>query len=246
MVYLSLFLSTDILGQTNLLTEDFSGFKTGTHSSPSTFDVSALLDQKLQTTGWTGYRIYEAGGEAKLGIASSPGWIESTLLTIASGSQLTLSFDLASWPGDNATVQIYLNGVSYGNVISPPETNRKEVIQLQGIEGDLKIKIAGVSKRFFLDNISLSSDIVNKITESTEAERYRIFPVPVADIINIEHLTGGEDILIMSLSGQILFSERNYSVGRFTIGAGFLDPGTYLVKIISPEVGVSIRALIKM
>lgn len=246
MICLSLFFSTGLLGQTILLTEDFSGFKTGTHSSPSTFDVSALLDQKLLTTGWTGYRIYEAGGEAKLGIASSPGWIESPSLTIGAGNQLTLSFDLASWPGDNATVQVYLNGVAYGDIISPPETIRKEDIKITGIEGSLKIKIGGLSKRFYLDNISLVSDIVNKITDEKEADKYKVFPNPVSELINIENLIGGEEIIIMSLSGQILFSERNNTIGRLAICVGFLNSGCYLLTITSSEGIVSARTIIKM
>ncbi|HZL76063.1 MAG TPA: hypothetical protein VFB97_00025 [Bacteroidales bacterium] len=44
-------------GQTVIFYENFSGFTTGTHSSPATNDVSGVLDQRTQSPGWTGSRI---------------------------------------------------------------------------------------------------------------------------------------------------------------------------------------------
>jgi hypothetical protein len=51
---------------TVVLSENFDGFTAGSLSSPSGTDVSATMDTYTQTTGWSGTKVYQAGGAVKL------------------------------------------------------------------------------------------------------------------------------------------------------------------------------------
>jgi len=64
-------------GQTVIFSEDFSGFTTGSHTSPSTSDISGSLDSRTHQPGWSGYKVYSAAGEIKTGTSTVPGWIET-------------------------------------------------------------------------------------------------------------------------------------------------------------------------
>ena len=51
-------------------------------------------------------KVYQAGGEIKLGNASSKGSIITPVLDLSDGDA-TLYFDAASWDGDNATIIVF-------------------------------------------------------------------------------------------------------------------------------------------
>ncbi len=105
-------------GQQVVFSEDFSGFTTGTHTTPSTSDISGSLDSRTGIPGWTGSKVYSAGGEIKMGTSSLTGWIETPSVNLAQGD-LILKFDISCWPGDASTVQVYLNNHSHGECNFP-------------------------------------------------------------------------------------------------------------------------------
>ena len=158
-------LCSNAQGQTVLLSEDFANFTSGTHASPSGTDVSASLDTKTTTAGWTGSKIYEAGGEIKLGTSSIVGFIETPAIDLsANGGNYIVKFDIARWTGDANTVQVYVNGTTaIGDVITP--TDAFQTIQISGSGGtsSSKIKIAALTKRFYLDNFYVMLDIMRGI-----------------------------------------------------------------------------------
>jgi hypothetical protein len=156
-------MSTLLKGQIVVLSEDFSGFTTGTHTTPSTSDISTSLDLKMQTPGWTGSKVYSSGGEIKIGTEAISGWIETPVIDLSgNGGHYKVKFDICRWPGDATTVQISVNGTVLGTV-TPSETF--ETIQLTGKEGEFQIDVESLQQgiyimKFWSRNVQYSKTII--------------------------------------------------------------------------------------
>jgi len=140
------------------LFEDFSGFTAGTHASPSTTDWAAELDTYTMYSGWTGLKVYSAGGEIKIGTSSANGYIITPAIDLSEGA--SLNFDYAQWGTDVSVIQIFhasdgINFVQVGVDITPTTDFQSYSLQINDGTTDSKIKIATDVKRAYLDNIEV-------------------------------------------------------------------------------------------
>ncbi len=223
--------------QSVLFSEDFSGFTTGTHSTPSTYDQSGSLDTKTGDPGWSGYKVYSAGGEIKLGTASIPGWIETPSIDL-SGLEGTafLSFDISRWPDDATTVQVYLNGSTLGDPIEPADEFQTIELSLADAGLTCIIKFESLSKRFYLDNIQITDNIVTHITNYNKPQNYvKIFPNPACSFICIENLNGYNNLDIIDINGRILKSYNFDDRNNFEIALSGIPSGIYIIRIKAPH-----------
>lgn len=138
------------------LAEDFSGFTSGTHESPATTDISSSLDTYTQTSGWTGLKIYSAGGEIKLGTSSASGYIITPTIDLSDGG--SISFDYSKWASDASVIQVFhapdgVNFVQIGDDIAPETDFQNVSLEISEGTASSKIKIGTNVKRCFLDNI---------------------------------------------------------------------------------------------
>ena len=156
-----------------VLTENFSSCSLGSHSTPDGTDISASLNTYLSTSGWTGSKIYQAGGEIKLGSSSSQGYIITKTIDLSGGGgNATLTFDLCDYSSDGSTIQIFHapNGSSFsqiGSDISSPSSYGTQTITITGGLATSKIKIAAKSAsgcRFFIDNLNVIQSCASPIT----------------------------------------------------------------------------------
>jgi hypothetical protein len=231
-----------ISGQVVVFSEDFSGFTSGTHTTPSTSDVSGSLDTKTLTPGWAGSKIYSAGGEIKLGTSELTGWIETPLITFSGyEGELTLKFDICRWPGDATIVQILLNGTQIGNSITPAdEYMNVEIPVTPGISSG-KIKFEALSKRFFVDNVVI---VCQGLTYSgnplLESDKVAVFPNPVHDLVVILNAGEYEILEIADISGRVYKTLRIRDTGRIELSIVDLPSGNYFFRFSS---GNKIRVL---
>lgn len=92
-----------------ILSENFDGFSAGTaDGGANSTDVSGSLNTYAQTSGWTGSKIYQAGGTAKMGGSSSLGFITTPAIDL-SGADITLSFKAMAWSGDATELKVFLD-----------------------------------------------------------------------------------------------------------------------------------------
>ncbi|MDD2996058.1 MAG: chitobiase/beta-hexosaminidase C-terminal domain-containing protein [Paludibacter sp.] len=92
-----------------ILSENFDGFSAGTADGGANgTDVSASLNTYAQTNGWTGSKVYQAGGTAKMGGSSSLGYITTPAIDL-SGADITLSFKAMAWSGDATELKVFLD-----------------------------------------------------------------------------------------------------------------------------------------
>jgi hypothetical protein len=232
---ISLFLLFSCLvnyGQIVIFSENFSGFTSGTHTTPSTSDVSGNLDAKTQIPGWSGSKIYSAGGEIKLGTSELTGWIETPLITFSGyEGELTLKFDICRWTGDATNVQVLLNDTQLGNSIIPSDEYKSvEIPVTQGVSSG-KIRFEALSKRFFIDNVAI---VCQGLTYSDnvlpESDKVVIFPNPAHDLVVILNAGEYEILEIADISGRIYKSIRITDRGRIELSLADLPSGNYFLR----------------
>jgi hypothetical protein len=148
----------------NIFSENFDGFTGGAiGSGASTSDVSSSLDTYTQTAGWTGSKVYQAGGTVKMGSSSILGYITTPALNL-SASNLTLSFKTMAWAGDAAEMKIYLDDVLLYTATGLNNTDYTLTpfsAALTGGTATSKIKFEGnlaAKGRFFLEDVSISGN----------------------------------------------------------------------------------------
>ena len=148
-------------GTTTNLSENFAGF---TAVSGST-DRAAALDTYLQTAGWTGSKVYENAGTAKLGTASALGYLTTPTVNLsANGGQATLAFDLLKYGSDTGPMQVLhaADGstfVQVGGNLTPPASLATQTVQITNGTAASKIQLTAVNaanNRFYLDNVRLT------------------------------------------------------------------------------------------
>ncbi len=160
-----------------LLNEPFTGFSTGTIASPGSTDVSGTLNSYTVVSGWTGSKIYSAGGAIKLGSSSAMGYIVTPSLDCSAGSG-TLKFNLQTYGTDTKTVSAYIStdgGTNYtqlGTAITPTSSMVTQTLAFTGGTSTTKFKIsagAASSNRFYLDTVivATSSSITAPTTQAS-------------------------------------------------------------------------------
>jgi hypothetical protein len=224
-------------GQTVLFYENFSGFTTGTHLSPSTSDVSGVLDLRTQSPGWTGSKIYSSGGEIKIGTSNITGWLETPLIDFSGYEDtLFLKFDISRWPAIPSSVQVSVNGFPVGDLITPSdEFTTREIPVISGSTSG-KIKFESLSKRFFLDNIMVITRNITSIpTLKDGLIPVRIFPNPTRDVITFSNLKTYQLLDISDQNGTIRKSIKSEGKDILEVSLADLQPGVYFVRFFSDK-----------
>lgn len=145
------------------LSENFFGFTQFNGPNRST-----ELDNYLQVPGWTGVRVFEVMGAARIGSATLGGSITSPSLNLANGGgNATVKIDVQKYVSDNTIIQIMhsangVNGwVQLGEDIIPTPAMQTYTAVLTGGTATSKIRIktadTSIGTRFYLDNVNVTS-----------------------------------------------------------------------------------------
>lgn len=162
--------------QVIVLTEDFSKVATGSIGSPGSNDLATTLDTYTLTAGWTGVKVYAAGGALKIGSSSAMGYIVTPVLDLSgNGGTGTIKFDLQAYGSDTKVMQVLFsndNGTTFtqlGSDLTPTSSMVTQSIEFSGGTSASKFKISAkvaASNRFYVDNISVISGGVTAIRNS--------------------------------------------------------------------------------
>ena len=148
-------------GIQTILSENFVKFTKGQpNGSPDGTDISSKLDDYTQMTGWTGTKVFQAGGSAKMGSSDKLGYLVTPALNLsADGGNFTLQFDATAWNGDDKSLKIFVNGQQVHTVTdldNSTYTFKTYTLPLTGGNASTLIRFEGnkASKgRFMLDNV---------------------------------------------------------------------------------------------
>ncbi len=91
------------------------------------------------------------------------------------------------------------------------------------------------------DEISISEYYGYNFQQNREEKQidlgvsFDIYPNPVTDILQLNLPENSKSISILTLNGEIIFSEQADYIGKLNIPVDFLESGTYLIQIRSNE-----------
>jgi hypothetical protein len=163
-----------VASTSTVLSENFNGFTKGTpDGAANSTDVSGSLNTYTQTTGWTGSKVYEAGGTVKMGGSSSLGYITTPAIDLfANSGNFTVEFDAMAWSGDATEFKIYLDDVLAYTVTGLNNTADYTLssfsVNLTGGTATSKLRFEGKQSskgRFFLENL-----VVKQISGANETQ----------------------------------------------------------------------------
>ena len=136
----------------DILTEGFSKFtKAGSQ------DISSSLDNYMDNAGWTGSKIYEAIGGARLGTGSSVGSLTSPDLTLTD-NKVTVSFKAKTFNNDtNCNFKVSCGNASETvTVASNTEDTYTVVLDCNAAAGQkIKFETTANSKRVIITSIHI-------------------------------------------------------------------------------------------
>jgi hypothetical protein len=232
-------------GQTVLFSEDFSGFTGGSHSSPSTSDVSGSLDLKTSAPGWKGLLIYPAAGEIKIGTSSSAGWIETPLLNLPGEAGVIIKFDIARWVSDATTVKLFFNDSELGELLIPTDNFQTVQFSVPGNPTSGKIKIAGITKRFYLDNLVVTCSLpTGEIELEDNGDRIKIYPVPSFSELTLVNNVHWDLVEILDFNGKVLLSADPVDRSLIQMNIEHFSNGIYLIQCRKGNIR-SVKSFIK-
>ena len=202
-----------------------------------------MLDAKTAVSGWTGFKVYSAGGEIKLGTSDVTGWIETPEINLSGyEGDLFVKFDISRWPEDATTIRVLLNGSQLGSPI--PDADEFETMEFPVTEGTAsgKIKFESLTKRFFLDNIQIV------VQNATNVRNYdfqpvptRVYPNPAGDMLNIDNILTYNKLEIYDLYGKVVSTRDISGADRVTVILTGLPPGIYILRLVSDKSYFTIR-----
>lgn len=155
----------------NGISEYFNNFTLGaTGSGANGTDVSTTLDIYTQDPGWTGSKVYSAGGTLKMGTSSILGYLTTPAMDLsANGGAFNISFKSMAWSGDATSIKITLDNGTATTVTGIPNgsgyTMNSFSVDLTGGTTASKIKFEGnqaANGRFFLEDVLITQNSINK------------------------------------------------------------------------------------
>ena len=126
------------------LDEDFSSFTYGTVDSPSRTNISSELDEYTKLPGWTGERVYSAGGWAKIGSSGQDGFLATPALDLsANGGTHTVVVTARPEAGmDNTVLAVSSNDEVRKGVLAQDATTYVALFSNGTANSNIKISTA--------------------------------------------------------------------------------------------------------
>lgn len=180
-------------------------------------EITDKLDANTEIPGWTGSKVYAAGGIIKLGSSSAKGYITTPAINLSNNEGVFyVSFQTMAWKDDptsilliagedTVTVEGLLNSPSY------TENMREFVYKFEnGTEGT-KLTFAAIANknRFFLDSIEVYQvlpEVPMFVGVPTSMEMETIKGTPVSKEVSIKGRLLSENVSLASSSKNITLS----------------------------------------
>lgn len=140
--------------EAKLIGEDFTKWGEGLKADGS-IDISGSLDGKTTTPGWTGYKVYNGVGGAKLGTKSIVGYLVSPSIE-ADGETITVALTMSPFRDENtATVSLLSAKDAELKSQKITLTGDMQILHFENpVGGGAKIKIAS-NKRAYVNAVSI-------------------------------------------------------------------------------------------
>lgn len=233
---IALFASSNIMAQV-ILQEGFAKFAAGEPNANANSTEIKNLDDFTTLPGWTGSKVYQAGGTAKMGTSSTLGYIITPTIDLSDAdATYTLTFKSCAWGSSKEakTMKVYVDDAvvfTAENLNNTDYTFSSYSTTIRGTATS-KIKFEGekaANGRFFLDDV-----VVTKTQGGEPIPPSILVPQSIAFSTVQPESTTTKDI---SISASNLTGDLTYS----TSGEGFATtPMTGTISKADAEAGTTI------
>ncbi len=251
-----------------VLTETFAKATAGSIGSANSTDISTTFDNYADVAGWTGSKVYQAGGVLKLGSTSAMGYLVTPSLDLSSNSGAgTIKFDIRSYNASEVkslTLSLSTDGGTNFTTVATftPDTNlTAKTFAYTGGNSTSKFKITAnvaANNRFYIDNVSVVSGgtvtAVEQPTAKVVPANFALeqnYPNPFNPSTRIQFSVANDDHItlnVYNVSGQLVSSLMNERVAAGTYSVMFdasnLPSGVYYYRLTSSTANVAKKMLL--
>ena len=212
--------------------ENFEGFTKGnmSESNPADgTDIATSLDEYTNLPGWSGDKVYQADGTAKMGTGSSKGFITLPVIDLSEDNgKFYVAFTAMAWNKDAQEINLIINedttavvGLYSGAESSTPysmDNMREYVFLLDNGTENTTISFAAQKasgNRFFLDSIRIYQVLPEEptlmVAETVNMEA--ILGDTTEESINVRGLYLTEDVKIACESSNFYTDSASLNMG---------------------------------
>lgn len=151
-----------------VLEEDFSSMTEGEYPAAGYENIAQYLNDYMNTLGWTGTDLYEAGGYVRIGSYGVSGRITSPVVEIPTG-KMTLGLHTVGYPGKSVNYNIVIKNAITGEEIhnSALKANRTEMgitIPLEDCPQSIIVDITTRNERLYINDLRIINEVVDSAT----------------------------------------------------------------------------------
>lgn len=141
-----------------LVTEGFDTMSEGSYPNANMTDISGSINDYLNTSGWSGEALYQAGGNIMIGAYAKGGSLRSPVLAASGSGQVTVGATVQSYPGKSVNYTVSLIDAVNGAVLASykgkaTKTATELVWHADGITSDFTLVIQTSNERLFIDRL---------------------------------------------------------------------------------------------
>ena len=141
------YLTSVNIAEMHLLGEDFSGL--ASYSNDGNQDIGTTLDKYMQTSGWTGTKVYTSASRLKLGSSKVNGTLTSPTITAPKSTTVTIRLLADNYstktPANVEVIILSTNGTRIASQ-SLDASKKAQVITFDGIDQDFAVKLAPTAR----------------------------------------------------------------------------------------------------
>lgn len=242
-----------------LIAEDFDKMTEGTYPNANMVDISADIDEYLETTGWSGESLHQAGGYIMLGEYAKSGTLVSPAVNADESDEATVAVTIKSYPGKSVNYTLSLVDAGNGTTIDSykgkaTKTETDYIWHVADVNSNYKLKIETANERLFIDRIRmLKGNVADEEVWTAGPRSWRIESIEgtsrrVEDLVPGRTyrytVTASETDVMHASDPSRVIEVCTATSGVETVGSDDRAAGTRCYDLAGRRVGDSYRGLV--
>lgn len=153
------------------ITENFDLLTSGSYAQPTNYDVSGQLDKYMHAAGWTGYKVYSAGGMLRVGSLAFIGNLATPALNLEQAPTFYVAAKVRAAAGKTATFEVQsVNGEdTQSSSFTVDENEQPIIVPFNNGRQGTQVRIQGIEERVYVDDMRVVRVDVDKQTAWDDA-----------------------------------------------------------------------------
>lgn len=220
-----------------VLAEDFSKFTKGTEADPDDEDLGGggtISSDYTQTPGWTGSFVYQAGGEAYIGMSTTGmvGYLMTPTMDLSGNDGVfTVSFKAKSRRegGDKIYIQNYLSGSYFDEskaIVEITEDWQDYSVEMDAGATTSYLRFMSYYADWYVDDIKVTNSVTTSIKD-LDVMQTKPTVKAYGNELYVEN-PKAETVEVFNVDGTRVFSSK---AGEAVVKTTLSGRGVYIVKV---------------